>query len=131
MTAAELLNPRYEVINDYPYSKFKIGDILQKYDFENGNSIYTTNPELLFAGDNMINRITESMPHIFRKMNWWEGRTADQMPKKVKTMTLEKEEVYTIEYWDMINMIGWISKERSEVCSLRGWKPEYGYFPVD
>ena len=72
MTAKELIQPRFEVIADYPASPFSVGDIIT---FD--GIVYGMGEPQKFT------REPEKYPHIFRKMNWWEARTADQMPKRV------------------------------------------------
>lgn len=124
MTAKELLNPRFEVIADYPNSNFKIGQVIECTDiFEEGF------PSSWFL----------PYPHLFRKMNWWECRTKEQMPKKLISLAYKdkpdfdasKEEVYNILEWNMKSLDGIVDYERMQVCSLTSWSPEYSYIPVD
>ena len=63
-------------------------------------------------------------------MNWWEKRTAEEMPHKVKSLMNNKGDVYEIEEWDMELLVGWINKKERSCCSLLTFKPEYGYVPV-
>ncbi|AGO48579.1 hypothetical protein Phi18:3_gp067 [Cellulophaga phage phi18:3] len=127
MTAKELLKPRFEVIAVYPLQKNEIGYIYE-------------------TGENCIEYIVDSdkfdlreYPHLFRRLNWWEYRTKEQMPKKLKSMfckdfhnfDLDKEDVYNILDWDMNGMMGYLNIEKREVCDLTQYKPEYGYIPVD
>ena len=116
----DLLKPRYEVIADYPNNEFgPIGTILDRDwgEYPEGE----TNPAKWKISD---------FPHLFRKMNWWENRTAEEMPKRVKSMADEKGDVFEIEEWDMKLLIGWIDKKERTCCSLLSWKPEFGYVPV-
>jgi len=131
MKAKELLKPRFEVINGYPNSKFEEGEIIipinkKSIHFENRKGFTVSSPK--------------KYPHLFRKMNWWEKRTVEQMPKKLKSLArkddidfdIEKEEVFEIIEWDMRAMNGIIeNKTVPTVCSLLSWNPEYGYIPVD
>jgi hypothetical protein len=112
MTASELLTPRYEVIADYPSSIYKIGD---------EHNAITINMIAFF----------EKYPNIFKKMNWWEKRTAQQMPKRVMSILDDKGDTFDIEEWDMENLIGWVDKKERTCCSLLTFKPEYGYIPID
>lgn len=66
MTKEELLKPRYKVIADYPQSIWKEGQILPYF------------PEP-YAKENI-----EKFPKVFRKMNWWEERKAEDMPEYIK-----------------------------------------------
>jgi len=133
MTAAELLVPRYEVIIDYPFTRFIVGDVLHKFVFENGNFFYTTNPEVPLKGSNMMPKLAENMPSIFRKMNWWEKRTVEQMPKKIKSLanniTLSDE--YIIKEWDMTTFIGYSNDKENSSFSLLLFEPYSSYIPVD
>ena len=87
MTAEELLKPRFEVIADYPNNEFgKVGDILDRDwgHYPNGEEF---EPEWKIS----------DYPHLFRKLEWWEKRTEDEMPKKV--IVKESKEIYDIQYW--------------------------------
>jgi len=101
MTTDELLNTRYIIIADYPNSPYKIGDILHKYTWvETATSFYTTDPECLIQGTIGTSEIIESYPSIFRKMEWWEGRAPEDMPKYLKvieTGEIEKTTRYFID----------------------------------
>lgn len=76
MRNEELLKPRWKVISDYPNQGYaKIGDILNEDDFlihdENtGEVIGKYNPE--------------KYPAIFKKIEWWEERTPEEMPKYLR-----------------------------------------------
>jgi hypothetical protein len=121
MTAEQLLKPRFEVIADYPDCKFKIGDILNQdgvlYDHKEPQTI-ELNPALY--------------PHLFQKLNWWEHRKAEEMPKRLICKAIEGDtEILEIEEWDMEILFGWTNIEKREGCGLLSFKPKYGYFPVD
>lgn len=130
MTAAELLKPRFEVISEYPKSPYKIGDILVSTSFTNDN-------EVSFEGTNYSwskIEISECLkfPHIFRKLNWWQYRKQEDMPKKLICKAIPGDtEVMNIEYWDMDILFGFINKAERSGCGLRSFNPEYGYFPID
>jgi hypothetical protein len=64
-TVEELLKPRYKVIADYPESPFKIGRI---YDY--GEAL---------PGPGLSS--FEPYPHLFRKLEWWEDRKPEEIPK--------------------------------------------------
>ncbi len=76
----ELLKPRYKVIADYPGSNFKLSEVLLLFpgsiDWLRSNRppMYQTIP------------ISEakSYPHIFKKLEWYEERRIDELPKYVK-----------------------------------------------
>jgi hypothetical protein len=122
MTAEELMKPRFEVIADFPDNHFGgIGTILDR-DWAK----YPNDDE----GQKAIWRISD-FPHLFRKLNWWEKRTADQMPKRVMSILDDKGDTFEIQEWDMEILVGWIDKKERSCCSLLTFKPEYGYVPVD
>lgn len=119
MTAKELMNPRFEVIADYPSNQNEVGTILQCPNFDND-----------FTKKYWIDS-NERYPHLFRKMNWWEKRTADQMPKRVMSILDDKGDTFDIQEWDMEILVGWIDKKERIFCSLLIFEPKYGYVPVD
>jgi len=89
MTVEELLMPRYRVIADYPHNPYKIGDLLEEFTktaFKltvtyNGNSMDETQANTYPAS------AIEKMPHLFRKLNWWEERKVEDMPEYVKPVS--------------------------------------------
>lgn len=134
MKAQELLKQRFEVIADYPNSDFKIGDILQAYFFQTSKSgmyTYVTNLEEPLKGKSLKKELVEEMPHLFKKLNWWEHRKLEDMPKKVMSLADDQKSTYKIEEWDMIFLVGWIDKKNHSCCSLLSFNPQYGYIPVD
>ena len=128
MTAKELIQPRFEVIETYPKSKFKKGDILER--IPNATNDWYNADKSLINADILLEEI-EQYPHLFRKLNWWEKRTAEQMPKKVMSILDNKADTFEIQEWDMEILVGWIDKKERSCCSLLIFKPEYGYVPVD
>ena len=115
MKSAELLKPRFKVIADYPKSVFKVGETLH------GDLIYcdTNGPKY------------SDYPHLFRKLNWWEERKKEDMPKKLISRLNKDSEVFEILSWDMNRMLGFTDEAKRECCDLILYKPEYGYFPID
>jgi len=136
MKAKDLLVPRFEVLETYPNSKFKKGDLLER--IPNATNDWYNHNKSLIDAEILLEEI-EKYPHLFRKLNWWEKRTKEQMPKKLKSLCnkdakdfdIEKEEVYEILDWDMNGMMGFLNIERRQVCDLEIFSPEYGYIPVD
>lgn len=121
MTAKELLKPRFEVIGIYPNSPFEIGDILT---FD--GVIYGCNEPQKFE------RYPQDYPNLFKKLNWWEHRKIEDMPKKLICKAIKDDtKVNEIEEWDMSILVGWTNKAKRECCSLLSFNPEYGYFPID
>lgn len=120
MTAKELLNPRYEVIADYPGNTSVIGSVWECPNYDND-----------FTVEYWV-QSNDRYPHLFRKMNWWEKRNIEDMPKRLicKAIT-DDTEIMEIQEWDMDMLIGWTDKQARQCCSLLIFNPEYGYFPVD
>lgn len=62
---------RFEVIADYPHTKFEIGEVLIQYYFETSTSgmyCYVTNPQSPLQGSSMKMEFVETMPHIFKEI---------------------------------------------------------------
>lgn len=128
MTAEKLLIPRFEVLEEYPNCKFKKGEILNRLKHATNNWYHTD--ENSINAEILLEEI-EKYPHLFRKLNWWERRTAEQMPKKVMSMADDKKDTYQIEEWDMEILVGWIDKKNRSCCSLHSFAPDFGYVPVE
>ena len=122
------MQPRFEVIETYPKSKFKKGDILER--IPNATNDWYNADKSLINADILLEEI-EQYPLLFRKLNWWEKRTAEQMPKRVMSILDDKGDTFEIQEWDMGILVGWIDKKERRCCSLLSFKPEYGYVPVD
>jgi len=78
-----LLQPRYIVEANYPNSPFRVGDIL----VVKHHSMYKDGEVFgLEDDDNVSSWITyaKDFPNIFRKLNWWEHRSLDEMPRWVR-----------------------------------------------
>lgn len=126
MTAQELLKPRFEIIADYPGLSYNIGRIIEP--IKEGSSIY----DCFEAPASETIQFPEKYPHLFRKLNWWEKRGIEDMPKKLICKAIPGDnEILEIEEWDMENLFGFTNKEKREGCGLTSFKPEYGYFPID
>jgi len=130
MKAEDLLKPRFEIIENFPDNHYgKVGTVLDRNWSKYPDDDETKEP---------IWSISD-FPHLFRKLNWWEHREKEDMPKKIKSLCykdnpdfdLEKEEVFIVLEWNMKTLDGIINHEKREVCSLTSWSPEYSYIPVD
>lgn len=125
MTAEQLMQPRYEIIADAPLLKNKVGEIITS-DHLSGR--ITLN--FLFAGVADIS--PDSYPHIFKKLNWWEHRKEEEMPKKLICKAIPNDtEIMEIVKWEMDILFGFTDLKNRKGCGLRSFNPEYGYFPVD
>lgn len=75
LTPEELLIPRYKVIADFPLNSHPMGEI-----------IVDPPDDYYYAGYPMNKSFPlSSMPHIFKKLEWWEDREEKDMPQYVKT----------------------------------------------
>jgi hypothetical protein len=91
LSVEELLKPRYKVIAEMPVLAFRIGEIYNA-DFipikVNNQQIYTR---------------LDIYPHLFKRLEWWEERTVEEMPKYIKFiadyMDFKKGSVYLFENW--------------------------------
>lgn len=83
MTPEQLLQPRYEVIADYPNSgKINVGDILiQDLNYP---LCWLTSKNSLGAFSGTESEWFDRYPHIFRKLQWWQHRAPEEMPEYVK-----------------------------------------------
>ncbi len=80
MTPEELLTPRFKHIASYPISKmyFDIGQILIWNYAEQSYQCSGKDSRISMAKDTI-----ESFPHLFKKLEWWEERKEDELPKYV------------------------------------------------
>lgn len=100
-TVQELMNPRYKVIANYPISEFTVGDLLQISEFnvpplfyigiKDGNDIH-----IWMTEDNL-----QEFPHLFKKLEWWEGRSLQDMPKYIIGLNRGDKHYREVERWDM------------------------------
>lgn len=72
---ADLMRPRYKVIADYPGNGRAIGEI---YYHVAGDAFGIKDIPLF-----MYDRDLEKYPHLFKKLQWWEDRKPEEMPKYV------------------------------------------------
>ena len=119
MNPEKLLQPRFEVIADYPESPFTIGDILTM----NGSVYGTGNPQ-------QFTREPDKYPHLFRKLPWWEKRERSEMPMYLKHTYNGETTFHKIESWDMEHFLGWLNEKERSCCSLLTWSFDYTYQPA-
>ncbi len=81
MTAAQLKQPRYQVISNYPDSPFVLNEYL----------LPTGTASLLYEGSiskRLVVKFTLNNPAIFRPMPWSEKRRVSEMPKFIGYVSL-------------------------------------------
>jgi len=71
MSNEELMEPRIKIIADYPGAFAIVGSVWT----EDCGVHYIQHHEELNA---------DKYPHLFRKLQWWEERTPEEMPKYIK-----------------------------------------------
>lgn len=128
LTPEELMQPRIIVENDFWDNPFKVGDIIQftqqreYHDFITGDLIGTDWLTDFLPNDPNVTRYMYWMrkftpfPHLFRRIDWWEHRTPEEMPEYVKWVEVSpttgskmKELANAVEKVDdVINRGGWI-----------------------
>ena len=69
MSIEELMKPRWKVVTDYPQSLFFINEIV----FYDGLWAKTDEVKVMVNPD--------SYPAIFKKLQWWEERKEEDLPK--------------------------------------------------
>lgn len=95
----KLLIPRYEVIADYPSSKYSIGDV------------YYYNPLLRvispFENATDFGKYcpVELYPAIFRELKWWEKRKVKEMPEYVKCIETPDQIHFPGQYYKIIKWL--------------------------
>ena len=120
MKAKQLMNPRFEVIADYPNNVIPIGTVMECPKYDND-----------FTKDYWV-QSNENFPHLFKRLNWCEKRKKEDMPMRLICKAIQNDtEIMKIKEWDMDILVGWLDKESRKCCSLLTFNPEYGYFPVD
>ena len=90
---------RFMVIADYPYSPYRINDIITmpensgsfhltttSYRDEFGECVYQNNYSSL---DNIL-----KYPHLFRELSWWEGLRENEMPEYISYVSLTLKDRY-------------------------------------
>jgi hypothetical protein len=122
----QLLRPRYKVIASFWYNPFEIGQILLLYLNSFNNWAYTFDDP---CGD--TTQVLESdfseYPHLFKKLEWWEGRKPEEMPQYVKWNydphiddPIMKNHVRKVEGWEQA---GYGVKINIDVIATKHWIP--------
>lgn len=123
MTIEQLIIPRFKVIADYPGNAIPVGVIFSVNDF----SIMASWPIK-----------PDKYPHLFKKIDWWEGVAGEDMPKYLKFIWHDNiDEVEVVHSWLKTNewdktepnpINGFSHESHSEKglfprVSLNGWLP--------
>ena len=110
MTPEQLLLPRYEVIVDYPYNPWLVGEILRVN--ENGELIgnITGYPDYAYK---ITEKEVASYPAIFRLLQWSDKREEHEMPGYINY----KEVVYKVASSNTTSFKG-VNNTGSKICDL-------------
>lgn len=85
LSVEELLKPRYKVIADFPWSIYKIGDII--------------NSDILAIGARYRNGLN-NFPAIFKKLEWYEDREYKELPQFIRhSPTPDDIHFFKVENW--------------------------------
>lgn len=125
-----LLTPRFKVIGEYPNCNFKKGQILQRI-LNATNDWYHTDLYACMGGYDISD--LKKHPHLFRKLEWYEERTVEEMPKYLKHRIDINSENWTYEKvtkWDLKRKLGFINNSDRECCDLGLWGAEQNYQPA-
>lgn len=101
-----LMRPRYKCIADFPFNNHEIGDIIvdpsQEYYYE-GRPKEKCWP-------------LSTLPHLFKKLEWWEDRAPEDMPEYVKK---GDGTVYKIHSWAKSDFFGgiWYDETNTKLWS--------------
>lgn len=81
----KLLEPRYEVVANYPGSIFKVGEVIE---FFSATEVGKAEKEYWFHSPPTHQNYQDSWfneyPHLFRLLKWWERRDKNDLPDYVK-----------------------------------------------
>lgn len=111
-----LLHPRYIVEAQgkklgelpYPNSPYTVGQIIdfsEVPEFKSGNVIGADLPQSFY----------DDFPNIFRKLNWWEYRSLDEMPRYLKDVVLGKVVIKVDRYKAINNEWYFISEANKDI----------------
>jgi len=120
MTTEELLKPRYKVIANYPNTVLLMNDIIElRYSVQLPQSKEYVN--IGFAGVRVWHEEElKRYPHLFKKLEWWEERSADELPKYIKVKDTGH---YTNENDKKWKQSGEVVETKNEIDSLYFYLP--------
>lgn len=96
MTKEQLLQPRYLIINDFPFNVyFKKGETITLTQLNPEKGYYDTFNSTYFLETSLF-----QFPHLFRRIDWNIDRKAEDMPLYLKFMTKDKvEDIRRVSKW--------------------------------
>lgn len=108
MTTEELLQPRYELIADYPGCSFLMNEIISTY-----------SPGWF-----------DHYPHLFRKLNWWEYRDEEDLLSRIKVVEGDDFTIHEVESWDAYHYVATIDSKNKSVIPLNICPKSLVYLPA-
>lgn len=124
MTPEALLIKRYKVTGPYPFSPYKVGDIISPTNGQINFIAAETSQYVHFQPIKML----DEMPNLFEPLPWWKDRAPEDMPEYVKVIReecIKDTGVYCkVNSWTAMDnllpeLIGQLGAE------LIGYKPDY------
>jgi len=113
MTTEELLVKRYKVIGPYPFSPYKVGDIISP---KNGDVNFIAAKTETYYHFLPISKICE-MENLFEPLPWWKERRVEEMPEYLKCLSPN----YKWIKGDIVKVDKWIESFGS---TLRFYSPD-------
>ena len=107
MSNEELLQPRYKVIADYPSNCIEVGEIIELKigDDERFSTDGIKHPYAYTPNGAEAEYSLDRYPHLFQRLKWWQERQESDMPKYVKYIRLDNEQLRIVKVatWDVRN----------------------------
>lgn len=130
LSAKELMYPRWELIANFPFCILRLGEVVTELPSSNEyERIFTYGDKRRFY---KLDHCPEDYPHLYKKLEWWDRRPEEDMPKKVICKAIPgDQEVIEVLRWDMNMLFGFVNAETRTGVDLTCFVPEHGYFPVD
>ena len=80
LSSEELMQPRFKVVADYPFSPFEIGQVLALEMYRGGLCTRSDDGKGKILREDVLN----DCPAIFHPLQWWEERAVEDLPEYVK-----------------------------------------------
>lgn len=118
MSNDDLLKPRWKVIAAFPDNRnYEVGSILDR-DW----CRYVNDED---ESEGVVWRIS-NFPHLFKKLEWWEERKEDELPKYV----IIKNKIIPVKKWLIESNSVWLNVEYPDPSFMMGSKYYPSVFPA-
>ena len=115
----DLLIPRIKIIAKIPDVRETVGTIITG--ITESSQGFTSNPWFLFNGHRRAESFFKEYPHLFKKLQWWEDRTAEELLSVKWAKTIAGNSVRTVKEIDA--RWGKIILDGGKVRPIRNWQP--------